>query len=83
MLFSTGHPTLRAAGLRLLVVLAPFLPSGLIFIGSAGGEYPEVSVLRPAPLLPLCLPSEYLNIHLPCFGIGFPVPFAYTTLAFV
>lgn len=36
MPFNTGHPTLRAAGLWLLVVLALFLLSGLILLGLLG-----------------------------------------------
>lgn len=36
---------------------------------SAEGEDPEVAILSPAPVLPLCLPSEYLNTH-----HSFPVP---------
>lgn len=83
MPFSTGHPTLRAGGLRHLVVLTPFLFSGFILFGCLLGENTLSWQFLGQPYYRLCLPSEYLNIHLPCSGISFPGPFAHSTLAFV
>lgn len=68
--FCTGHLVLGVGGLRSLPVLSHSYPLDLL------DTYPEVTILNPAPLLPSCLPAQYLNAHLLFLALLSPTSFS-------